>query len=86
MTLSHVAKQQATHWPPGGFAKVLLVLDRTPTIELIKMTLNHGVYTIRTLIRADDVPAVLAEWQPHLALLDMDLRARTSCSSSPPSP
>jgi DNA-binding response OmpR family regulator len=69
----HVAKHQATHWPPRGPARVLLVLDRLPLVELIKMTLNHGVYTVRTATLADEVATILTAWQPHLALLDMDL-------------
>jgi DNA-binding response OmpR family regulator len=71
--LPHVIKAQAAHWPPRGPAKVLLVLDRMPIVELIKMTLNHGVYAIRTATVADGVASILTEWQPHLALLDMDL-------------
>jgi len=73
MTLPHAAKPQATHWPPRGPARVLVVLDRPMMIELIKMTLNHGVYTTRTATRATEVAAALTEWQPHLAILDMDL-------------
>jgi DNA-binding response OmpR family regulator len=49
------------------------VVDRPMMIELIKLTLNHGVYTTRTVTSATEVAAVLAEWQPHLAILDMDL-------------
>ncbi len=73
MYVQHTARPQATHWPPRGPARVLLVLDRTPVVELIKMTLNHGVYSVRTATRADEVPAIISDWQPHLALLDMDL-------------
>ena len=73
MTLPHAAKPQATHWPPRGPARVLVVLDRPMMIELIKMTLNHGVYTTRTATRATEVAAALTEWQPHLAIFDMDL-------------
>jgi DNA-binding response OmpR family regulator len=42
-------------------------------IALIKMTLNHGVFTTRAADSANEVARVLAEWQPHLAILDMDL-------------
>jgi len=69
----HVIKARATHWPPRGPARVLLVLDRPQIVELIKMTLNHGVYAIRAATLAGEVASTLAEWQPHLALLDMDL-------------
>jgi DNA-binding response OmpR family regulator len=73
MTFPHAAKRQATHWPPRGPARVLVVLDRPMMVELIKMTLNHGVYTTRTATSANAVAAALTEWQPHLAILDMDL-------------
>jgi DNA-binding response OmpR family regulator len=73
MKLATVAKQQAPHWPPRGPARTLLVLDRLALIELVKMTLNHGVYVVRTATRADEVESILEDWQPHLALLDMDL-------------
>jgi len=42
-------------------------------IELIKMTLNHGVYTTRQVTAPEEVETVLSEWRPHLALVDMDL-------------
>src|SRR3982074_62234 len=41
-------------------------------VELIKLTLNHGVYSTRA-ISTDDVSASVDEWQPHLVILDMDL-------------
>jgi DNA-binding response OmpR family regulator len=42
-------------------------------IELIKMTLNHGVYTTRHVTAPAEIETALAEWRPHLALVDMDL-------------
>ena len=42
-------------------------------IELIKMTLNHGVYTTRQAATVAEVATSLTEWRPHLAILDMDL-------------
>jgi DNA-binding response OmpR family regulator len=73
MTLPQVAKPQATHWPPRGPARVLVVLDRQGLVELVKMTLNHGVYNTRSATTANEVATSLAEWQPHLAIIDMDL-------------
>ena len=73
MTVAHAIRPQATHWPPRGPARVLVVLDRPMLIELIKMTLNHGVYTARTAASASEVATALTGWQPHLAILDMDL-------------
>jgi DNA-binding response OmpR family regulator len=73
MTLPHVPKSQAGNWPPRGPARVLVVLDRPVLIELINMTLNHGVYTTRSVSTAVEVATAVREWRPHLALLDMDL-------------
>ena len=67
--LSHNTRPQTTRWP----ARVLLVLDRPTLVELIKLTLNHGVYTTRAVATAAEVEATVAEWQPHLVVLDMDL-------------
>ena len=72
-TLPHTTKSRAAHWPPRGPARVLVVLDRLVLIELIRMTLNHGVYTTRTATLASEVATALAEWRPHLAIIDMDL-------------
>jgi DNA-binding response OmpR family regulator len=73
VTLPHAAKPQPTHWPPRGPARVLVVLDRPIIVELIKMALNHGVYSTRTVTTVEQVGATLTEWQPHMAIVDMDL-------------
>ena len=41
--------------------------------DLIKLTLNHGVYATRSVANTNDVEATVADWQPHLVILDMDL-------------
>ena len=54
-------------------ARVLVMVEQPLIIEVIKLTLNHGVYVTR---EAQDVPeatAALAEWHPHLAVIDMDI-------------
>ena len=50
-----------------------MVLDRPVLIKLIKMTLNHGVYTTRAVTTVTAVANTLIEWRPHLAIIDMDL-------------
>jgi DNA-binding response OmpR family regulator len=52
---------------------VLVVLERPMLAELIKLTLNHGVYSTRAIANTDELEAVVADWQPHLVVLDMDL-------------
>jgi DNA-binding response OmpR family regulator len=52
---------------------VLLVLDRPTLVEMVKLTLNHGVYSTRAVATPAEVGTNLAEWQPHLLILDLDL-------------
>jgi two-component system KDP operon response regulator KdpE len=64
-------KYQAT-WP-GGLARVLLVLERPLLVELIKLTLNHAVYSTHAVPTAAEVETIVNGWQPHLVILDLDL-------------
>jgi DNA-binding response OmpR family regulator len=65
--------QPAPNWPPRGPVRVLLVVERPIIAELIKLTFNHGVYATRVVTTYAQVAAALAQWQPHLVVLDMDL-------------
>ena len=66
-------KARAAHWPPRGPVRLLIVLDRQTLSDLIKMTLNHGVYMTRLATTATAAVAVLDEWLPHLVIFDADL-------------
>src|SRR5688572_1920283 len=57
----------------SGPIRVLVVEDQRLVVELVKLTLNHGVYVTREARDAVAAATVLAEWQPHLAVVDMDL-------------
>jgi DNA-binding response OmpR family regulator len=65
-------KYLAARAPAVDKARVLLVLERR-LVELIALTLNHGAYITRAVTSAADVEAAVAEWQPRLVILDMDL-------------
>ncbi len=58
-----------------GPVRVLLVLDRPVTVELVKLTLNHGVYLTQVARTAAEATTVLRQWHPHLLILDVDLQA-----------
>ena len=66
-------KQRAVHWPPRGPVRVLMVLDRLTLGDLIRLTLNHGVYVTRAAATAAASSAIVDEWQPHLVIFDADL-------------
>jgi two-component system KDP operon response regulator KdpE len=53
--------------------RLLLVLDQPLVAELVKLTLNHGVYEVEHAVSAAEALVILSYWRPHLVLLDMDL-------------
>ena len=54
-------------------ARVLVMVEQPLLVEVIKLTLNHGVYVTREAQDVAEATAVLGEWQPHLAVIDMDI-------------
>jgi DNA-binding response OmpR family regulator len=66
-------KHQATRWPVRGPARVLLLLDRPVLVQLVKLTLNHGVYATQAVDNADEIEPLIDEWHPHIIIIDMDL-------------
>jgi DNA-binding response OmpR family regulator len=59
--------------PASGTARVLVMVEQPLIVEVIKLTLNHGVYVTREAKDVAEATAVLEEWQPHLAVIDMDI-------------
>jgi DNA-binding response OmpR family regulator len=69
-------KRRTAHWPPREPVRLLIVLDRPTIEEVIKLTLNHGVYMTRTALTGAAAIKVLDEWQPHLLIFDADLNGQ----------
>lgn len=63
------AKRQGPHTP----ARVLLLIDQPVLAEVIKLALNHGVFLPRVIQTVPEARDRLRVWQPHLAILDMDI-------------
>jgi two-component system, OmpR family, KDP operon response regulator KdpE len=59
-----------------GPTRVLVVLDQPILAELIRLTLTHGVHVVRPATDVDEATRVVAEWNPHLAVMDMELGGR----------
>jgi DNA-binding response OmpR family regulator len=53
--------------------RVLLVLDQPVVAELVKLTLNHGVFDVQHAVSSAEALIILGRWRPHVVLLDMDL-------------
>jgi len=57
----------------GLDARRALVLHEHPLlVNLIELTLNHGLFVVRAARSLAGAEAILAEWRPHLAVVDMD--------------
>jgi DNA-binding response OmpR family regulator len=56
--------------------RLLLVVDRLTTLEMIKLTLNHGVFMTRSASTAAEATGILDEWHPHLVIFDTDLEGQ----------
>ena len=41
-------------------------------IDLIELTLNHGLYVVRSANDIEAARQIVEEWRPHMAVIDMD--------------
>jgi DNA-binding response OmpR family regulator len=46
--------------------------DRRLVVDLIDLTLNHGVFDVRSATNLHEAEALLVGWRPDLAVLDID--------------
>src|ERR1700738_4127146 len=67
------SRYRASRWSARGPVRVLMILERPMLVELIKLTLNHGVYSTRAVATSDEAESVVAEWQPPPVIFDMAL-------------
>jgi DNA-binding response OmpR family regulator len=56
--------------------RVLVLLDQPLVAEVVRLTLNHGIFVSRGATDLDEAMRVVADWQPHLAVLDMESGGR----------
>jgi DNA-binding response OmpR family regulator len=49
------------------------MVEQPLIVEVIKLTLNHGVYVTREARGVPEATTLLGSWQPHLAVIDMDI-------------
>jgi DNA-binding response OmpR family regulator len=54
-------------------ARVLVVMDQVLVADTIVLTLNHGTFDTRVAPTARAALTVLQEWEPILAVVDMDI-------------
>jgi DNA-binding response OmpR family regulator len=52
--------------------QALILYDRPVVVDLIVLTLNHGLFVARVARDLAEAEDILAEWHPDLGVLDMD--------------
>jgi DNA-binding response OmpR family regulator len=57
----------------SGPARVLVMVEQPLIADVIKLTLNHGIYVTREAQDVAEATAALGEWHPDLAVVDMDI-------------
>lgn len=57
---------------PDQARRALVLHDRALIVDLIELTLNHGLFVVRAATTLADAEEILADWRPHLSIVDMD--------------
>ena len=57
----------------SGQAQILLVTDEPVLADLIKLTLNHGAFFVRSLASLAAAQTQIERSEPHLVLVDMEI-------------
>ena len=52
--------------------------DRGLVVDLIRLTLNHGVFDLRVAANLAEAVTILAGWRPDVSVVDMDNRDSTA--------
>ena len=58
--------------PEGEARRALVLHDRALIVDLIQLTLTHGGFVVRAASNLAEAEAILADWSPHIAVVDMD--------------
>jgi two-component system, OmpR family, alkaline phosphatase synthesis response regulator PhoP len=52
--------------------RALVLHDRSALVDLIELTLNHGLFIVRAARTLAEAEEILIAWRPHMAVIDMD--------------
>lgn len=58
--------------PPDEARRALVLHDLPLIVDLIELTLNHGLFVVRAAHTFAEAEKILSEWHPHLTVIDMD--------------
>jgi DNA-binding response OmpR family regulator len=57
---------------PDEARRALVLHDRQLVVDLIELTLNHGLFVVRAARSLAEAETILADWRPHMTVVDMD--------------
>lgn len=57
---------------PDEARRALVLDDRPLLVDLIELTLKHGLFVVQAARDLAEAEAILTRWQPHIGVLDMD--------------
>lgn len=57
---------------PTTAPRALVLHDRQMVVDLITLTLNHGVFAVRAAGNLSEASAILSAWSPNMCVIDMD--------------
>ena len=58
--------------PEADARRAQVLHDRPLVVDLIELTLNHGLFVVRAAGDLSEAEAILGTWGPHMAIVDMD--------------
>jgi DNA-binding response OmpR family regulator len=62
----------STQGEAASVQRALVLHDHQVVVDLIQLTLNHGMFVVRAARDIAEAEAIIAEWPPHMAVVDMD--------------
>jgi two-component system, OmpR family, alkaline phosphatase synthesis response regulator PhoP len=58
--------------PTQEARRALVLHDRPLVVDLIELTLNHGLFIVRAARSLAEAEAILVDWRPDMTVVDMD--------------
>ena len=63
---------------PHQSARALVLDDRPLVVDLIQLTLNHGLFVVRAAGSLSEAETILVEWRPDLTVINMEHQDSTA--------
>ena len=67
-----VAKDGPVRSPAIEAHRALVLHERSLVVDLISLTLNHGLFHVRAASSFAEARAIMGDWRPNVSVIDMD--------------